>query len=171
MLRRALSWDNAWRIRIVVLGCIVLFLGIGSQVLVNAFAATGNPEMTPISVSAYSQNAPMADGNWTHTGACAVSLAQFPLGTIIALYNIDGSFNRQCIAEDTSYSIEYGALRLAMPGNAAATITWGVHNLLARTVRIGWGHNGPPIFPTVVPHAFPKPYWKPLATHLRSNIS
>src|SRR5450755_2724366 len=136
MLRSALSWKNAWRIRIVALGCIVLFLGIGSQVLVNVVAATGNPEMTPISVSAYSQNTLMADGNWTHAGACAVSLSQFPLGTIIALYNVDGSFNRQCIAEDTTLSIDYGSLRLAMPGNIAGTVTWGVRNLLARPVRI-----------------------------------
>ena len=171
MLRRSLSWENAWRIRIVALGCIVLFLGIGSQVLVNAFAATGNPEMTPISVSAYSQNARMADGNLTHVGACAVSLNQFSLGTIIALYNIDGSFNRQCIAEDTASSIDYGSLRLAMPGNTAGTITWGVRNLLARPVRIGWGHNGPPIFPTVVTLAFPKSYWKPLAAHFRTKLS
>ncbi len=171
MLRSALSWKNAWRIRIVTLGCIVLFLGIGSQVLVNAVAATGNPEMTPISVSAYSQNARMADGTWTHTGACAVSLSQFPLGTIIALYNVDGSFNRQCIAEDTASTIDYGSLRLAMPGDTARAIAWGVHNLLARPVRIGWGHDGPPIFPTVVSPAFPMPHWKPLAAHFRTKIS
>ena len=171
MLRSALSWKNAWRIRIVALGCIVLFLGIGSQVLVNAVAAADNPEMTPISVSTYSQNARMADGNWTHVGACAVSLSQFPLGTIIELYNIDGSFNRQCIAEDTTPAIDYGSLRLAMPSNIAASVTWGVRNLLARAVRIGWGHDGPPIFSNAGTLAFPMPHWKPIAAHFRTKIS
>ncbi|HEV7237133.1 MAG TPA: hypothetical protein VGN15_13175 [Ktedonobacteraceae bacterium] len=171
MLRSALSWKNAWRVRIVALGCIVLFLGVGSQVLVNAVAATGNPEMTPISVSAYSQNARMADGNWTHAGACAVSLSQFPLGTIIALYNIDGSFNRQCIVEDTAPAIDYGSLRLAMPGNTAGITTWGVRNLLARAVRIGWGHDGPPIFSTLGTLAFPMHHWKLSPTHFRTKIS
>ncbi len=171
MLLKALNWNNAWRIHIVALGCLVLFLGIGSQVLVNAFAATGNQEMNPISVSASSQNARMTDGNWTHAGACAVSPTQFPLGSIIALYNIDGSFNRQCIAEDTASTIDYGSLRLTMPGNPTAARTWGVRNLLARPIRIGWGHNGPPIFPNVGSPAFPMPYTKPLAAHFRTKIS
>jgi len=150
MLRSALSWKNAWRIRIVALGCIVLFVGVGSQVLVNAVAATANPEITTVTVSVYSQNRRMTDGNWTHEGACAVSPSQFPLGTIIVLYHTDGSFDRQCTAEDTNSDIDYGSLRLAMPDNSTAATQWGVHTLLARAIRVGWGQNGPPIFSTAV---------------------
>jgi len=64
----------------------------------------------------------MADGNWTHTGACAVSLAQFPLG-LSRSYNIDGSYRYSGEVED-SYSIEYVTPSSAMPGNTAGTITW-----------------------------------------------
>ena len=39
MLLRALNWQNAWRIRMVALALITLLVGVGSQVLVNTFAA------------------------------------------------------------------------------------------------------------------------------------
>src|SRR5438132_11126610 len=98
-LRSALSWKNTWRIRIVALGMIVLFVGVGSQVLVNAVAA--NAELATVKVTVYTTSGKMADGRWAYLGACAVSVSQFPLGTILALYNPDGSFNRFCTAEDT----------------------------------------------------------------------
>lgn len=144
MLRSGLNWKNAWRIRIVALGCIVLFLGVGSQVLVNAFAADSNTDtgVVPVTVSAYAMNGPMADGNWTHVGACAISPSQFPLGTIIALYNPDGSFNRQCTAEDIDGSIGQGHIDLAMPGNVSGAKNWGMHTLLARVLRLCWGNRG-----------------------------
>ena len=172
MLRSAFSWKNAWRIRIVALGCIVLFVGIGSQVLVNAVAATasGSPDITTIAVSAYSQHKLMADGNWTHAGACAVSVAQFPLGTIIDLYRADGSFDRECIAEDTDSDIDVGSLRLAMPDNAAAAIQWGVRNLLARTIRVGWGKDGPPIFVTTVVSGSLFQQWKIPTVRFRIKV-
>ncbi len=172
MLRSALSWKNAWRIRIVALGCIVLFVGVGSQVLVNAVAATaaGNPDITTVAVSADSQIKRMADGNWTHEGACAVSLSQFPLGTIIALYRADGSFDRQCTAEDTDSDIDFGSLSLAMPGDAAAALQWGERNLLARTLRVGWGHNGPPIFSTASISPSPIYHWKTPTVRPRKNM-
>ena len=42
MLRSALSWENAWRIRIVALGTIVLLVVVASQVLVNVIAAAAH---------------------------------------------------------------------------------------------------------------------------------
>src|SRR5579859_6675137 len=57
--------------------------------------------LIPVNVTAYALQGRMADGNWTHFGACAVYTSQFPFGTLINIYNRDGSFNRQCIAEDT----------------------------------------------------------------------
>lgn len=155
MLRSALSWKNAWRIRIVALGCIVLFVGVGSQLLVNAVAANTDSDLTTLAVSAYTHSGPMADGNWTHAGACAVSLSQFPLGTVLALYDPDGSFDRQCTAEDTNASIEYGSIRLAMPDNTANAQKWGTRNLLAKALRTGWGQAGIPVFPTATPVTFP----------------
>src|SRR5579859_5495763 len=99
MLRSALSWENAWRIRIVALGFIVLSVGIGSQILVNAVAASSDTTVTTLKVTAYTAVRRMTDGNWTHVGACAVAHAQFPLGTVLALYNADGTFVRQCTVE------------------------------------------------------------------------
>ena len=154
MLRSALSWKNAWRIRIVALGFIVLVVGIGSQVLVNAFAADADTDagLVAVKVSAYPISGRMADGNWTYSGACAVSTAQFPLGSIIALYNTDGTFNRQCTAEDTG--IGYGHIDLAMPNDEAAALRWGVRDLLAQVVRYGWGPGGAPeAFSTSTVHA------------------
>ena|SRR5437588_680710 len=149
MLRSALSWKNAWRIRMVALGIIVLLVGTASQVLANAIAATAdttntNTSQIAVKVTAYAINGRMADGNWTYPGACSVSPAQFPLGTIIALYDADGSLVRQCTAEDTSKTIPYGYIELAMPGNTMAATQWGSRYLSAQVVRLGWGPAGPP---------------------------
>jgi 3D (Asp-Asp-Asp) domain-containing protein len=106
-------------------------------------------QLIPVEVRAYTIEGPMADGKWTHRGACAVSTAQFPLGTILYLYNPYGSFNSQCIAEDTGSDIGYGQIDLAMPDDTAGATRWGVRHLLARVVRRGWGGNGSPtILPT-----------------------
>src|SRR5947209_9961585 len=94
MLRSALSWKNAWRIRIVALGLIVMLVGVGTQVLVHAVAA--DAEMMSVKVTVSTRSGLMADGKVTYLGACAVSLAQFPLGTRIALYDADGTFEREC---------------------------------------------------------------------------
>ena len=156
MLRSALSWKNAWRIRIVALGFIVLVVGGGSQVLVNAFAADADTDagLAAVKVSAYAINGRMADGNWTYLGACAVETAQFPLGSIIALYNTDGTFNRQCTAEDTG-AIGYGRIDLAMPGDETGALRWGVRDLLARAIRYGWGSGSAPNSTVRVPAARP----------------
>ncbi len=144
-IRGALIWKNAWRVRSIALGCIVLFVGIGSQVLVNALAA--NTGVMTLKVTAYAFQGKMADGSWTHLGACAVDRSQFPFGTVIALYNTDGTFNRQCTAEDTSEALGYGDLDLAMPGDVAGASQWGVRYLPAHVLRWGWGNGGMPKHP------------------------
>ena len=95
--------------------------------------------LIPVTVTAYTLEGQMTDGNWTHVGACAVSPAQFPLGSIIALYNPDGTFNQQCTAEDTGPSVGNGDIDLAMPGDEAGATRWGTRHLLAKVVRRGWG--------------------------------
>ena len=48
-IRSALNWKNAWRIRVVVLSCIVIVLGVGSQIVVNAFVTNADAYMqTPV---------------------------------------------------------------------------------------------------------------------------
>ncbi|HLI06948.1 MAG TPA: hypothetical protein VKV40_10300 [Ktedonobacteraceae bacterium] len=138
-------WKNAWRVRALALACIILFVGIGSQVLVNAFASSATTNMAVLSVTATApQEMRMSDGRWAYAGACAVSQKQFPLGTVIALYNQDGTFNRQCTAEDASSSIEYGHISLIMLNTYDAK-EWGVRYLLAHIERWGWGQSGPPV--------------------------
>jgi hypothetical protein len=146
MFRTMLGWKNAWRIRIVALGFIVLAVGGGSQILVNTLAA--GADMITLKVTVNTTSGRMADGNITYLGACAVSSTQFSLGTVLALYNLDGTFNRQCTAEDTRSSLSYGHIELVMPGNAAGAMSWGVHDLNVQIMRLGWGESGPPI-PTV----------------------
>ena len=149
MFRSALSWKNAWRIRTVALGFIVLLVGIGSQMLANAVASGAEPATIKVTVS--TESGRMADGNWRHVGACAVSLAQFPLGTTLALYNADGSLAGQCTAEDTSSGIGYGHISLVMPGDIVSAIRWGIRYLAVQVLRLGWGPAGPPRFSITSP--------------------
>src|SRR5258708_8772495 len=99
MIGDLLSWKNAWRIRIIALGLIVIIVGVGTQVLVNAFAA--NTGMLTLAVSASSVRVRMTDGNWTYPGACSVSTAQFPLATVIAFNNTDGPFTHHSTPQTT----------------------------------------------------------------------
>ena len=173
MTHDILSWKNAWRIRIVALGLIVIILGAGTQVAVNAIAA--NTGLITLEVSAYSAQGKMADGNWTHLGACSVPTTQFPLGTIIAFYNGDGSFNRQCTAEDSANHIAYGHIELAMPGDEAAAMQWGIRTLSVQVLRWGWGGVAP-TFPSAnpsgekkSPHKSTKPLPRPTLQHRHSR--
>lgn len=103
-----------------------------------ASTTSASGAMIPVNVTAYALQGRMADGNWTHWGACAVYTGQFPFGTLINIYNQDGSFNRQCIAEDTGGAITYGHIDLAFPGDENAAIQWGRQYLYARVARWGW---------------------------------
>ena len=101
-------------------------------------------QLIPVLVRAYTIEGRMADGKWTYLGACAVSTGQFPLGTILYLYNADGSFNRQCLAEDTGGDIAYGQVDLALPSDTAGATRWGIRHLFARVMRWGWNEEGSP---------------------------
>jgi hypothetical protein len=173
MIGDLLSWKNAWRIRIIALGLIVIIVGVGTQVLVNAFAA--NTGMFTLTVSASSVRGRMTDGNWIYPGACSVSTAQFPLGTIIALYNSDGSFNRQCTAENTESVGDFDHVELAMPGNQAAVMQWGTRSMYAQIVRRGWG-GAAPVFSSAISsgvklssHKTTKPGIRPAGTGPRDG--
>lgn len=151
MLRSALIWRNAWRIRIVALSLIVLLIGLGSQVLVSTLAADAESITVKVTISTASGR--MADGDWTHIGACGVSAAQFPAGTMLVLYNADNMPAYQCTAEDTNADTDDGHISLIMPGDAAAAIRWGVRYLAAHVLRLGWGPDGPPTFTITGPHS------------------
>ena len=142
-MHSASIWKNAWSVRIIVLICIVLFVGIGSQALLNAFA-TGTTTNMMLKVTAYSQDGRMGDGRWTYFGACAVSSAQFPFGTIIDLYDQHGYFTLECIAEDTGKGLGNGHISLAMPGDAYSALHWGTRTFIAQIARWGWGSEKPP---------------------------
>jgi hypothetical protein len=154
-------------VRILALGCIVTFVCVSSQVLVNALAdSTG---LMTLKVAAYATQGRMADGNRIYAGACAVSTAQFPLGTVLALYDTDGSLNRQCTAEDTSASITPGEIYLAMPGNDASVSHWGVRAFSVQVLRWGWGAGTPPeLAPPLAPqqHHY---FMRPLRSHFMAD--
>ncbi len=143
MFRSVFTVQNAWRVRIVALGCIVLFVGVGSQVLVNALAASSGPDPDTIKVTVSPFAGRMTDGNWSYAGACIVSTDQFPLGSILALSNNDGSFKIQCTAEDSNPAISYGQVSLISPGDPNAAQDWGTQYLEVRVLRNGWGNDGP----------------------------
>lgn len=168
-MHSASIWKNAWRVRIIVLICIVLFIGIGSQALLNVFA-TGTTTNMMLKVTAYAQDGRMADGHWSYFGACAVSKSQFPFGTIIDLYAQDGDFTLECIAEDTGSGIGVGHISLAMPGDATGALHWGTRYLMAQIARWGWGNTKPPVpLQTLTPTTTPaKP--KPPVHHFRPRL-
>jgi hypothetical protein len=68
MLLRALNWQNAWRIRMVALALITLLVGVGSQVLVNTFAAE-SPDIN-ITVPSHISEENVAAANGIQFGTC-----------------------------------------------------------------------------------------------------
>jgi len=143
-VQNILSRNNIRHTWYVIVGCLTLFVSLASLSSGTAFAARANPAMMTLKVTAYSDRGAMADGNSTYWGACAVYPPQFPFGTVIALYNSDGSFSRQCTAEDTGGAIGYGHIDLAMPGDEAGASNWGVRYLSAQVLRWGWGNGSIP---------------------------
>ena len=165
VIRSALSLKSAWRIRIIALGSIVILLGVGSQVLVNAVAADAG--LPTLQVTAYTSQQKMADGASPYVGACAVSTNQFPLGTVLALYNSDGSFNRQCTAEDTRSTITPDQIALALPGDLIGAKQWGTRYLSVQVLRLGWGEGNPPKPALPLVPTAPHYLLKPLRSHFR----
>ena len=115
-------------------------------VVPTAAPPTGNNPPTPtpiptdkliaVSVTFYSDQGFMADGQQTHRGACAVWAKQFPLGTMIKLY--DPSDLSQavytCTAEDTGTHICQNNIDVALPGQDALAIQLGVKSMKLQVV-------------------------------------
>ncbi len=97
ILRSALSWQNAWRIRIVALGLITLLVGVGSQVLVNTFAAEA-PDTDGYIVSNSSGGA-MAAGESAYFGNCVISETHYAPASLMAVSNAGRSFFYWCAAK------------------------------------------------------------------------
>lgn len=106
-------------------------------VVVTPTHSINHAQMISIEAHAYTIQGTMANGKQTHIGACAVSIAQFPLGTILKLYNADKTFNRQCVAEDTGGGIGYGQIDVAMPGDEKGAARWGVRRMWVEVVHKG----------------------------------
>lgn len=136
-VRSTLRWKHGWSMRIIAFSFIVLFVGIGSQVLVHTL--TANAKMLSVNVTTYHEEGRMADGHWAYNGACAVSPAQFPFGTVIALYNQDGSFIRQCVAEDTTPTLKSGHIALVVPDGTTDLNKWTNRQLSFQILH--WGSN------------------------------
>src|SRR5258708_14560538 len=111
MFRTMLGWKNAWRIRIVALGFIVLAVGGGSQILVNTLAA--GADMITLKVTVNTTSGRMADGNITSLAAWPVSSTPFSLGTILALSKLYRTFNRHSTPAAPRSSLRRGHIELA----------------------------------------------------------
>lgn len=98
--------------------------------------STTSTGLITVSVTFYTDQGFMADGQETHLGACAVWSKQFPLGTMIKLY--DPSNLKQavysCTAEDTGTHICNNDVDVAMPGQVAQAIQLGVKSMQLQVV-------------------------------------
>jgi 3D (Asp-Asp-Asp) domain-containing protein len=101
----------------------------------TATPATGSQQsqsgMTSVSVTFYTDEGTMADGQQTHIGACAVYIPQYPLGTEMSLYNPD-NFSQPaytCTAEDTGTHICQNNIDVALPGQVSEAIQLGVQEM------------------------------------------
>jgi hypothetical protein len=109
MLLRALNWQNAWRIRMVALALITLLVGVGSQVLVNTFAAE-SPDID-ITVPYHVSEGNVAAANGTQFGVCTYTEIHYSPASLIALSKADRplrSLVHHCISSA-------GHLHLSLP--------------------------------------------------------
>lgn len=99
-------------------------------------ASTASGGLIPVSVTFYTDEGLMADGQETHLGACAVWVKQFPLGTMIKLYD-PSNLNQavySCTAEDTGTHICNNNIDVAMPGQVSEAIQLGVKSMQLQVV-------------------------------------
>jgi 3D (Asp-Asp-Asp) domain-containing protein len=97
---------------------------------------TSSGGMQTVSVTFYTDEGPMADGQQTHLGACAVWTGQYPLGTMIQLYDPSNLTQPAyiCTAEDTGTHICQNDIDVAMPGQTALAIQLGVESMELQVV-------------------------------------
>jgi hypothetical protein len=87
MLLRALNWQNAWRIRMVALALITLLVGVGSQVLVNTFAAE-SPEIN-ITIATHVSEENVTTANGTQIGVCTKAEVHLSPALLMVLSKTD----------------------------------------------------------------------------------
>ena len=99
-------------------------------------ASTTSGGLVPVSVTFYTDQGLMADGQETHLGACAVWVKQFPLGTMIKLYDPSDLTQAvySCTAEDTGTHICNNDIDVAMPGQVTQAIQLGVKSMQLQVV-------------------------------------
>jgi 3D (Asp-Asp-Asp) domain-containing protein len=103
---------------------------------------TPTPTITPtggyttVSVTFYSDQGLMADGNETHLGACAAWIDQFPFGTMLKLYDPSNlkSAAYSCTVEDTGTHICKNNIDVSLPGQAQLAIQLGIKSMQLQVV-------------------------------------
>jgi hypothetical protein len=106
MLLHVLSWQNSWRIRMVALAFITLLVGVGSQVLVNTFAAE-SPDVD-ITIPSHVSKENVAAEHGAQFGVCAYTEIHYSPASLIALSKADRSLIHHCISNA-------GHLHLSLP--------------------------------------------------------
>ncbi len=129
----AVKWENAWRIRTFALGLIVLVLGLGSQIAVNTL--TAGAQMLKVNVSAH-VNHSITLIKVNDASLCSVATSQFAIGSVLALYNSDGTFNRRCIAVDKEHGAKNGQISLVF-SDLKSVANWHTHQMYVQVVNNG----------------------------------
>ena len=96
----------------------------------------GNGQLTTVSVTFYSDQGLMADGQPTHIGACAALISQFKFGTEIQLFDPKDLNHAKfsCTVEDTGSHICQNDIDVALPGQAREAINLGIESLGLKVV-------------------------------------
>lgn len=94
-IRTALRGGNAWKVHIITLTLLVLFIGGGSQVLANVAATGIKPsDLKPIQVMA---KAKIADGDPVKVNVCMFfARERRAMAKLVALNGDGGTFTRRC---------------------------------------------------------------------------
>src|SRR5262249_47050230 len=110
----------------------------------GAFSSVGSPGATKakssglqsVTVTFYTDQGTMADGQQTRIGACAALVTQFPFGTEIQLFDPQNLTSPQfsCTVEDTGTNVCQNDIDVALPGQVGRAIQLGVQHLLLKVV-------------------------------------
>lgn len=122
----------------------VVFLFLAAVFSVGAFFRIASPEaanaargsLQPVTVTFYTAQGTMADGQQTHIGACAAFVSQFAFGTEIQLFDPSDLQNPQfsCTVEDSGVHICQNNVDVALPGEVNRAIQLGVRQMQLKVV-------------------------------------
>ena len=118
-------------VTISVLLAVFLFGAFAHVAAPGITKANGN-SLQSVTVTFYTDQGTMADGQQTHEGACAALITQFPFGTEIRLSNANNQFS--CTVEDTGSSVCQNHIDVALPGQVDRAIQLGVQNMALQVV-------------------------------------